>query len=214
MKNNSSKSNDIDFNRSCDINRLSAKSCNVNNQTVYVFEKTKLIRQKIQITESFIRKVIFVIGVLVGILLKPILGLVIDLVSKVKFNNFFPLLDKLYTDFSLCFHIFIPFSKDIFNNSKFQYVFKFSTILSLLAILFFLSFLFWGINNYYSVSENIIFTFLFVFIYVNTNFWICHLIIKITVWFKILSFLAIIISNILFVTILMIIASEFFDWYT
>lgn len=158
------------------------KSLDNNNVTVHEYDIHTVTDYHFQISEPSIRKIYLVVGFILGIIIHKIYIQNIELIQKYSHEakNFL---------FNLT-----PFARNIMSNDNFKYVFNISIICTILVtIVIFITMLTDDISFF--ISLIISFVFLFAFLYLN--FAICHLIIKIPIYFKVLSFIAIIISNII-----------------
>jgi len=120
--------------------------------------------------------------------------------SKININKYYLLAKNIIINAIMWFYSLTPFSKSILKNPQFKYVFTIGTIISVLVIIIFTIFLKYESNK--SIISIILYSIVVAFIYIYINFGICHIIIKIPIWFKFLSTIAIIIFNLICIRLL------------
>lgn len=176
------------------------KSLDTQSKTIHEYNIYTTVHRRFVISEPTIRKLCVLLGFIFGIIFHTIYIQNFDFISKI--NNIKSILFN-----------FTPFAQEIMNNTNFKYVFIIGVVLTLLASIAFFCINFIEFENKH-IFILLLMTLFFSFIYLYLNFAICHLIIKIPIYFKILSTIAIIVSNIIFFFIIIVIEALIFETIT
>lgn len=158
------------------------KTLDNNNKTIHSYEVHIVTDYHFSISEPTVRKICIFIGLVLGVIIHELYIQNIEIISK-----------YVQSLKEVLFYL-TPFARKIISNENFRYVFSVGIVLTIIvSILFFITM--WIESE--KLVTTIIVSIFFSFIYLYLNFGICHLIIKIPVYFSILSVIAIIISNII-----------------
>jgi len=165
-----------------DKNIQHTKSLDKLNRTIHEYNIHTVTNYHFRISEPTIRKIYLIFGFVFGIII------------HIFYIQNYSLLSKYVKNIKIFLFNITPFARSILKNANFRYVFYISTVLTLLISIIFFRII-W--SDYKKVILSLIVTLIFSFAYLYLNFAVCHLIIKIPIYFKILATLTIIISNII-----------------
>lgn len=158
------------------------KSLDAKNKTVHDYTIVTTTMRYFHITEPTLRKIHLIIGFILGVFFHYIYTSYNSLIMKyfIKTKNFI--------------YFCTPFARKIVQEKNFNYIFKIGTILSIIIVLIFFFVL---ISEKKLNIFSFLLTIIFCLIYLYLNFGICHLLIKIPKFFKIISTILILIINII-----------------
>jgi len=158
------------------------KSLDETNKTIHHYDIEVITKYHIEISEPTIRKIYLIIGLIFGVT-----------IHKFYLEN-----KAFIFQYAENIKVFLfrltPFARDIMTNTNFKFVFYISIVLTLLISILVYDIFYCRLKK---IILSLFFTFIFLFAYLYLNFAVCHLMIKIPIYFKVLSTLAIIISNII-----------------
>ena len=172
------------------------KSLDSRNRTTHEIDVTTVTHYHLHISEPTIRRIYMIVGLILGIIGHKI---------YIQYHQFIFLFLRKVPGF--LFNL-TPFARSILDNSNFRFVFYVGAIFSLLAFIIIFIILY---DSIYGFFTSLLISFVFLYAYLYLNFAICHLIIKIPIYFKVLSTLAIILFNIIAFFIIICIIAIFTD---
>lgn len=158
------------------------QSLNEKNKTVHNYTIETNTMRHIHIAESTIRRIHLIIGFILGTLIHYIYTS-----YTAPINNY---IIKIKNSIYFC----TPFARKIVQENTFNYIFRVGTILTVIIVL--ICFLILIDEKKLNILSFLLLA-IFCFVYLYFNFGICHLLIKIPKFFKIISTILIIIINII-----------------
>lgn len=192
------------YNRSIDKEKSHTKTLDSKNRTIHNYSFLKVTKINIQVTDNFIKFLLFCLGTIVGALFHSLL-----LKYSIQITNFLIYVKNNVERLN-------PFISELYKGeSNFRYIFNFSfvvvIVITIVYIVFFTILLSDNLNCYKRYILFIPIFMLFFLLAIVINFQLCKLLIKIPKYFKIISSILSIIINLIYCIILLLLTSFIYD---